>query len=232
MRSVLQGERMTDGKDEKPMRILNLYAGIGGNRKLWGGAIEVTAVEIDPLIAEVYKKNFPQDQVVIGDAKEYLLHHFKEFDFIWASPPCPTHSRMRTLWKGEGKLENKTSGSSFKLPDMDLYSIIIFLQHFYEGVWVVENVVSYYDPLIQPYLIDNHYFWSNRNLGTKNPKSRNILSQDLEAKAKKLKIDMPDVDASERTLRKMINNCVKPEIGLFVFNQCFKSKQMVLNYGN
>ena len=27
------------------MRILNLYAGIGGNRKLWGEEHEVTAVE-------------------------------------------------------------------------------------------------------------------------------------------------------------------------------------------
>ena len=30
------------------MKVLNLYCGIGGNRKLWED-VEVTAVELDPL---------------------------------------------------------------------------------------------------------------------------------------------------------------------------------------
>ena len=30
------------------MKILNLYAGIGGNRKLWGDENEVTAIENNP----------------------------------------------------------------------------------------------------------------------------------------------------------------------------------------
>jgi DNA (cytosine-5)-methyltransferase 1 len=64
------------------MKILNLYAGIGGNRKLWEGH-EITAVEINPKIAEVYKTLFPEDEVVVGDAHQYLLDHFREFDFIW-----------------------------------------------------------------------------------------------------------------------------------------------------
>ena len=40
------------------MKVLNLYAGIGGNRKLWTD-VEVTAVEIDPKRAEIYKHYFP-----------------------------------------------------------------------------------------------------------------------------------------------------------------------------
>ena len=76
----------------KKIRILNLYAGIGGNRRLWEGDIEVTAVEKDPKIAVIYQKNFPDDKVIVGDAHDYLLEHFKEFDFIWSSPPCPSHS--------------------------------------------------------------------------------------------------------------------------------------------
>jgi DNA (cytosine-5)-methyltransferase 1 len=152
------------------MKVLNLYAGIGGNRKLWPEECEVTAVELDPRIAEVYKHNFPQDTVVVGDAREYLLKNFQEFDFIWASPPCPSHSRMRNLWKGTGG-KTKTSGTSFKLPDMDLYGLIIFLQHFFKGVWVVENVISYYKPLIKPYEVDSHYFWSNRYIPTRTKSS-------------------------------------------------------------
>jgi len=209
------------------MKILNLYAGIGGNRKLWESH-KITAVEIDADIAKEYQRNFPNDTVVVGDAKDYLLHHFKEFDFIWASPPCPTHSRMRTLWKGEGKLDNKTSGSSFKLPDMDLYSIIIFLQHFYDGVFVVENVISYYEPLIKPYIIDNHYFWSNKNLGSMKATTRNILEQDLEKKSKYIGMPIPKTGWSTRDNRSLLNNCVKPKVGLHIFNMCFKTKQMTL----
>lgn len=210
------------------MKILNLYAGIGGNRKLWGDEHKVTAVEIDEKIAEAYKENFPSDEVIVGDAKEYLVGHFKEFDFIWASPPCLTHSRFRTLWKGDGKLDNKTSGSSFKLPDMELYSIIIFLQHFYEGKWVVENVISYYEPLIKPVIIDNHYFWSNFPLQGLQKRSRDIKNQDLDHKSKHIGMPIPQVEASKRYVRRLLNNCVRPEVGLHVLDMAFKKRQEVL----
>lgn len=64
------------------MKILNLYAGIGGNRKLWGDEHEITAVENDPNIAKIYQEFFPNDTVIVGDAHKYLLEHYKEFDFI------------------------------------------------------------------------------------------------------------------------------------------------------
>ena len=69
------------------MKILNLYAGIGGNRKLWGDEHDITAVELMPEIAKIYKELYPNDTVIVGDAHEYLRLHFREFDFIWASPP-------------------------------------------------------------------------------------------------------------------------------------------------
>lgn len=205
-------------------KVLNLFSGIGGNRKLWKN-VKVTAVEIDPIVAKQYKINFPEDQVIIGDAYKYLVEHFKEFDFIWASPPCPTHSRLRNLWKGDGKLDNKTSGSSFKLPDMGLYSIIIFLENFYEKDWVVENVIGYYEPLIKPYISDNHYFWSNKIIPNFKKTSRNILNQDLHTKAKERNMPIPDVQASIRKRRLMLNDCVFPEIGLKIFEAVtFKSQ--------
>lgn len=209
------------------LKVLNLYAGIGGNRKLREN-VEVTAVEIDKDIAEVYHTNFPEDTIIVGDAKDYLLKHFKEFDFIWASPPCPSHTRMRTLWKGDGKLDNKTSGSSFKLPDMDLYSIIIFLQHFYEGDWVVENVISYYEPLIKPQTIDNHYFWSNKLLTPLKRRNRAILSQDINFKAKNISMPIPVMKKAERFKRTLINNCVRPEVGKHILDCILYQKQKTL----
>ena len=77
------------------MKILNLYAGVGGNRKLWGDDHEVVAVELNPEIAAVYQALYPNDTVIVGDAHQYLLDHYSEYDFIFSSPPCPTHSRAR-----------------------------------------------------------------------------------------------------------------------------------------
>ena len=57
------------------MRVLNLYAGLGGNRKHWGDC-EVTAVEYDPKIAKVYQNQYPQDNVEVCDAHEFLLKNF------------------------------------------------------------------------------------------------------------------------------------------------------------
>ena len=84
------------------MKILNLYAGIGGNRKLWGNDHEITAVEYDNKIAAIYKDFFPNDNVIVGDAHQYLIDHYSEFDFIWSSPPCPTHSGCNYFLVGAG----------------------------------------------------------------------------------------------------------------------------------
>ena len=138
----------------KKIKVLNLYAGIGGNRKLWNDdEVEVTAVENVPEIAKIYQEFFPNDKVIIADAHQYLLEHFKEFDFIWSSPPCPTHSRMRALMVAQG--------SKVVYPNMDLYQEILLLQNWFKGKWVVENVKSYYPPLYPPKELDRHYFWTN-----------------------------------------------------------------------
>jgi DNA (cytosine-5)-methyltransferase 1 len=102
-------------------KILNLYACLGGNRYKWDevAEIEVTAVELDPELAKLYQERFPNDKVIIADAHQYLLDHYKEFDFIWTSPPCPTHSRLVNTNKNRDNVTNK-------YPDMKLYEEIIF----------------------------------------------------------------------------------------------------------
>ena len=140
-------------------KILNLYACLGGNRYKWDecGDIEVTAVEWDAELARLYQERFPNDKVIVADAHQYLLDHYKEFDFIWSSPPCPSHSRAR-FW-GFGK-----NGKKPIYPDMTLYEEIIFLQHHFTGKYVVENVIPYYDPLILAQERDRHLYWSNIKL--------------------------------------------------------------------
>lgn len=131
------------------MKILDLYAGVGGNRKLWDG--EITAVEIVPEIASLYQSLYPNDLVVVGDAHQYLLDHHEEFDFIWSSPPCLTHSRMAKATRHKLR----------RYPDMSLYQEIIFLKHFFKGKWVVENVVPFYDMLIPGEVRGRHVYWAN-----------------------------------------------------------------------
>ena len=153
------------------MKILNLYACLGGNRYKWDEVtdVEVTAVELDPELAKMYQKRFPNDKVIVGDAHQYLLDNYKEFDFIWASPPCPTHSRFK-LNQAKGTGNHKPV-----FPDMKLYEEIIFLKHYFNGKWCVENVIPYYEPLIPAKKRGRHLYWTNFNLpsdlGGKVPKS-------------------------------------------------------------
>ena len=139
------------------MKILNLYACLGGNRYKWGDSHEITAVELDPELARMYKERFPNDTVIIADAHQYLLDHFQEFDFIWSSPPCPTHSRVRVSQKTK-------PGFKFKFPEMSLYQEIIFLDNFFKGLYVVENVIPFYTPLIPAKKRGRHLYWTNFNL--------------------------------------------------------------------
>ena len=142
----------------KPMKILNLYACLGGNRYKWNEVkedIEVTAVELDPEAARLYQERFPNDTVIIADAHQYLLDHYKEFDFIWSSPPCPTHSRLVQSNKNKIKM---------KYPDMKLYEEILLLKHLYNGKYVIENVIPYYEPLIPAQKRHRHLYWTNFNL--------------------------------------------------------------------
>lgn len=151
------------------MKILNLYACLGGNRYKWDEVanIEVTAIENDPFLAELYKERFPNDKIIITDAHTYLLENYKNFDFIWSSPPCPTHSRARYWAFG-------ANGKKPIYPDMKLYEEIIFLKHHCKCKYVVENVKPYYDPMFNPIEINRHLYWANFKI------SNNINSRNFE----------------------------------------------------
>ena len=199
------------------MKILNLYAGIGGNRKLWKD-VEVTAVEINPEIARIYQDFFPQDKVIVEDAHEYLLKHFKEFDFIWSSPPCSTHSRMNNL-----NYIKEEQGQKPKYPDMKLYEEIILLKHWFKGKWVVENVIGYYVPLIKPFERDSHYFWSNFYIGNTRRSKRYIREHLCDFEDNYIDEDFMKIQIKNK--EQILNNCVNPKTGLYVFRCAFSMKQ-------
>ncbi|MDV4026193.1 DNA cytosine methyltransferase [Elizabethkingia anophelis] len=189
------------------MKILNLYAGIGGNRKLWGDEHEVTAVEYDEATAETYKKLFPSDKVFITDAHQFLMDNFREFDFIWSSPPCPTHSRINHA---------KTRKPDYA--DMRLYQEIIFLNHWFKGKFVIENVIPFYKPLMPAQEIDRHLFWSNFKIQPFEPKQKaQIRMQGGTVPFEKIfGFDISNSKIKDK--RKALRNCVHPETGLHILN--------------
>jgi DNA (cytosine-5)-methyltransferase 1 len=142
------------------MKILNLYACLGGNRYKWGNEHEITAVELDPELARMYQERFPNDTVIVADAHQYLLDHYKEFDFIWTSPPCPSHSRIR-FNQAKGRQDDVYNA---EYPDMKLYQEILLLDNYFEGKYVVENVIPYYEPLIPAQKRGRHLYWCNFTL--------------------------------------------------------------------
>ncbi|QZK99422.1 DNA cytosine methyltransferase [Flavobacterium psychrophilum] len=198
-----------------PVRVLNLYACLGGNRLLWENC-EVTAVELDPELARLYKERFPNDNVIIADAHQYLLDHYKEFDFIWSSPPCPSHSRAR-YWSSS----NYDTTTEAIYPDMKLYEEILFLQHYYRtGKYVVENVIPYYEPLIPAKKRGRHLYWTNFNL----PSDLNDRRIQIGAGTDELKrlCEFHKIDIStykgEQSMIKVARNLVDFEAGKTIYN--------------
>ena len=213
----------------KTWKVLNLYAGIGGNRKLWNN-VDVTAVEISPKIAKIYEDFFPDDEIIVTDAHKFLLEHFKDFDFIWSSPPCPTHSRIRKhcAWKDRGngvkELQNKPI-----FPDMKLYEEIIFLQYYFDGFFVVENVQPYYEYLIKPSIIlDRHPIWANFTIPSKkfiNERRHNKIV------TRKKNQTVYGFNIAKYNLEKewiLLRNCVNPKLGKHILDCARKKPQKTL----
>ncbi len=193
------------------LKVLNLYACLGGNRLKWTDC-DVTAVELDSEAARLYQERFPNDTVIVADAHQYLLEHYKEFDFIWSSPPCPTHSRIQL---------SQYTTRDMEYPDMKLYQEIIFLDTFYKGKYCVENVIPYYVPLIPAQKRDRHLYWTNFKLpndlgGRKNPdlsRTKDLIT----ALSKFHDYDFRKYKGKQ-SVQKMARNLVDYEAGLTIFN--------------
>lgn len=204
------------------MKILNLYAGLGGNRMLWGNKHEITAVEFNQSIADAYKDLYQNDKVIVGDAHQYLLEHYHEFDFIWASPPCQSHSKVRYVvaqaYWDDGKSEKNFTKPVY--PDVKIWQEILFLKHYAKCNWVVENVIPYYKPFIQPaFTLGNHHYWSNKFvLGCSMDKYRGHDAGNAKLQELK-KIDLSKYKFVGVDKRQVLRNMVEPDAGKYIFEQ-------------
>lgn len=206
-------------------KVLNLFAGLGGNRKKWDD-VEVVAVEYDKKIAAVYQRLYPDDLVVVDDCYSYLLAHFSEFDFVWGSPPCQSHSRMIRSGRNRKPI----------YPDLRLYELVLFLQYNFDGLWCIENVIPYYEPFLKPKKLGRHLFWSNFNIDQMRevPEFKNMINrQNLQQK--KLLMDWLDIHYEENIYyegnhcpTQILRNCVHPDIGLHVFNCAYAQRKLFL----
>ena len=211
------------------MRVLNAYCGIGGNRAMWGDEHEITAVEYNENIAAVYKDRFPNDTVIVADAHEYLLKNYKEFDFIWASPPCPTHSRLCFSKKEK------------EYPDMKLYQEIILLNSWYKGKYCIENVIPYYEPLIKPSVeLGRHYFWTNFNVPFEKFTNIDISRSTPEELLKERGLDISVFDVIRDVKetrekgkrfdrRQILRNMVNPEVGKYILDRAMEKEILIQN---
>jgi|TARA_R100000149_G_C5878143_1_gene142306 DNA (cytosine-5)-methyltransferase 1 len=208
------------------MKILNLYACLGGNRYKWNEVkndIEVTAVELDKELARLYQERFPNDKVIVTDAHQYLLDHYEEFDFIWSSPPCPSHSKARFARHKSTKL---------MYPDMSLYQQIIFLKHYYKGKYCVENVIPYYDCLIPGKQRGRHIYWTNFRLPNILSTRKKLSAREFCVGGKSLqnfhKINLDTYKGKQRK-DKIARNLVDYEAGKTILQTLLDIKQNKVN---
>lgn len=200
------------------MRILNLYSGVGGNRTLWGENHEVTAVEYNDELAWVYGERFPNDKVIVADAHDYLINNYKNFDFIWSSPPCQSHSRMR-YHLGVG-----AKGFDFHYPDLRLYEEILLLKYQTDESqrWAVENVIPWYNPLISGYQkIDRHLYWADFEIPSHALGQENLRSIQIEDLQRMHGINLDRFQIKNK--RQVLRNCVPPKTGLHILNAAISS---------
>ncbi len=199
------------------MKILIGCAGIGGESDKWDDINnQITHVELNPKIAKVLKDRKQNRRVIIGDAYEYLLNNYGEFDYIWLSPPCQANTKF--IRSGKNRKP--------RLPDLKLYEIKIFLDYNFKGKYVIENVVPYYKPVIEPTIkIGRHLFWSNYDITPfeiKQPKNFIMLGTIEGSNQLKewLGIHYEGniyYDGNHDPCQ-VLRNCVHPNLGLHIFN--------------
>ena len=104
---------------------------------------------------------------------------------------------------------------------MSLYEEIIFLKQYFGGKWCVENVVSYYEPLIKPSELGGHYYWSNFFIASISNQNRAHYGSIQQLQDRK-QFDLSRYSGIDKI--KTLRNCVEPEVGLHILNYARKQE--------
>ncbi len=146
------------------LRILDLFCGVGGVARGFqkyllenGIEFEYYAVDINDAILLAHRILNPHSVTLKRDAYSFTDHELRSYDFIWASPPCESHSRL--MW-----IYNKNQPEKWEPPDKKLWQLIERLYRL--GIpFVVENVRPYYRPPMRPTsYVCRHALWSNLSI--------------------------------------------------------------------
>lgn len=198
------------------MKILNLYSGLGGNSNLWDDSEhEIVNVELDQRISDVLKERKPNQAHLVRDAHQFLIENYNLFDFIWSSPPCQTHTKMNKF----------TRHNTIRYASGQLFEEIIFLNHWFKGKFVVENVTPYYEPYPGYQKIGRHLFWSNFDITPIDIPSPSNFINLANTSAKKTMMDWLGIYYEKNIYYgnnhcpvQILRNCVHPEVGLSILN--------------
>lgn len=207
------------------MRILDLYAGLGGTAKgiqsvleKKGVDYEYFAIEIDPNVCAAHKINNPRSTVICADVKDWL-DKITDFDFVWASPPCQTHSILN--------FSNKATGKKTNLVDWSLWHVIDHLQRTENVSYVVENVLIWYnEPFKHNFNLDRHYFWTNLSLLSFEYQKRTKDWGYLSVKGWKEYHQVEHAITGNK--RQQLRNCLHWSIAAGIFEQFLEPKQKQL----
>lgn len=206
----------------KRKKLLNLYAGLGGNIELLSeDEFEITNVELNTKIAQVLQERKPNQKVIIADAHQYLLENYQDYDIVWSSLPCQKHSKMNRA----------TRHNMIRYVDGSLFEEIIFLQTHFKGKWIVENVVPYYQPYGNPTKLGRHLFWSNFDIPQMIdlPKSPKGMMNLATVGQKQIMMDWLGIHYDKNIYYdgnhcpvQILRNCVHPLLGKHVIDQINK----------
>jgi DNA (cytosine-5)-methyltransferase 1 len=106
---------------------------------------------------------------------------------------------------------------------MKLYEEILFLEAYFDGKYVVENVIPFYDPLIPAQKRGRHLYWCNftlpNNIGERIEGNGLIGSakNEVAALGKFHDYDFSQYKGEQR-MNKIARNLVDYEAGLTIFN--------------
>lgn len=113
---------------------------------------------------------------------------------------------------------------------MSLYQEIILLKHFFKGKFCVENVVAYYEPLIVPYELGHHYFWTNFVIPEYYNTDKRMLGRqankkgEMDKRAQKLGFNLDKFKGVNKRL--LIRNCAEPELGKHILDCAINSQSL------